>query len=381
MSGKTSYRGFLYQQEIFYDRLLDNLLNGDFQIGFEVSDDVNIEYKIASLVYKDNLIQVKSGDLSEEDFYKIFENWIIETDLSKYQEYHYELISEKKVRVNVDDEFLGKLKKHILDSSEADIRSIRRQAYEKISNANFEEAELINLLEYIKNTKQITECYTMDCIKEHQFKIFDEKFCLDIYEDLTIPRKERFKYIKQKIVNELVDSIEMGNGYIFTSGLFMKYFVEGCQKYSNTNFDPDYIEFRTSEGSQISIDEVLESNSLEVRQLKLAERTNQQIYEDIIREIFYRKLIDYYKESDINKVLITHEEAKCNYESALDELDLNEWKHTPKNVYTATTNKELKSEIISKSGSSKFLQQGCYIHMTSEEVDAKTRIKWGDLDE
>ena len=381
MSGITSYRGFLYQQEIFYDRLLKNLYNGDYEIGFEICDDVNVEYKIASLKYKDYLIQVKSGDLSKEDFYKIFENWILETDFVNLENFTYELISEKKVDIERDDKFLKDLKDHILNAKDSDIRSIKRQCCDKIIKNNYDEAELYTLLKQINEKCIITDNLDIEWVKQDQFKIFNEKCCADIYSDLTIPRKERFDFLKQKIIKELIDSVESKCGYKLASGTFQKYIIEGSQKFGNETFEPDFMEFKKSKNIETTIKEIYQDNKLEVKQLKLAERSNQQIYEDILRELFYRKLIDYYEERDINKILITHEEAKDNFFSAIDELELIGKEKTPKNVYIATTNKEIKSEIISNSRSCSFLQKGCYVHMTSDQVDESVRIKWGEISE
>lgn len=381
MSGITSYRGFLYQQEIFYDRLLNNLFNGDFEIGFEIADDVNIEYKLATLKYRDNLIQVKSGNLTKEDLFKIFDNWILETDFSRYQDFNYELISEKKVNLKTDDQFLEDLKSHIINSKDNDKRSIKRQTYDKIIGLGYDEKQLVDYLKHVRDTYIITDCYDIKDVKKNQFDLFDDKCCNDIDNNLSVPKKERFKYIKQKIFEELVNKVETGSGYIIASGRFIKYWGESCQKFGNEKFEPDFIEFKNNKNVEFNINEILNDNKLEVKQLKLAERTEQQIYEDILKELFYRKLIDYYKELDNNKVLMTHEEAKDNYVSAIDELELNERDKTPKNIYIVTTNKEIKSEIISTSGSSKFLQKGCYIHMTSEEVDESLRIRWGDLND
>ena len=378
-AGVTSYRGFLYQQEFFYKFLLKNINNGDFNIGFEVSDDVNIEYKLASISYKKILIQVKTGDLDDDDFYKIFDNWLIETAFDSYKEYRYQLISEKKVSFDVDSNFFTALKKHIGEAKDADIRTIKRKAYNKIKD--LDSSFVDNILNHIIDNYDVIDNYSIETIKREQYEIFDSRFCVDINKDLIVPRKERFDFVKQKITNEMVASIESRWGYSISNVDFTKYLILACQKYGNEIFDPDFIEFRNKNKVERQIESILSEDKLEVKQLRLAERSDEQIYEDVLRELFYRRLIDFYKEKDINKVLSTHEEAKNNYRDALDKLDFYGKEKSPKNIYFTTTQTPIKSKIISQAGESVFLQKGCYIYMTSQEVDDNTRIKWGDIDD
>ena len=179
----------------------------------------------------------------------------------------------------------------------------------------------------------------------------------------------------------MVASIEARLGYSISNIDFSKYWIISCQKYSNEIFDPDYIEFSTNSKVEQHLQSILNGDKIEVKQLRLAERSDKQIYEDVLKEVFYRRLIDFYKEKDINKVLYTHEEAKNNYLDALDRLDFEGKEKSPKNIYFTTTQTPIKSKIISQAGESAFLQKGCYIHMTSQEVDDNIRIKWGDIDD
>ncbi len=377
-AGVTTYRGFLYQQEYFYKFLIENIFNGDFLIGFEINDDVNIEYNLASIKYSETLIQVKSGDLGLDDVYKIFDNWLIETDFSNYSKYSYKLISEKTFSIVLNEEFLKSYKDHILDSATKDVRSIRRKAYDKIKL--IEEAEREKIINHIFTHYNIDGNKSLQSIIEDQERLFYEKFCTDIDNDLTIPKKERLKFNKNAIFENITESIKNRKAYSINNNEFFSLLTRGSQKYGNEIFDPDdFTEFKEDNYTIEQLNMILNENRLEVKQLKLAERTSTQIYEDILKELFYRRLITYYNEVDKSKVLSTHEEARSNYLDAFDRLTLKNAELSPKNLYIETTLTDIKSKIIADTGGSRFLQKGCYIHMTSSDIDEKLRIKWGDI--
>ena len=376
MSGITSYRGFLYQQEVFYKILLEKLNSNCTEICFEIADDVSVE-KLVDCKISNELIQVKTGQINAEDCYKIFENWIISTDINKFENFQYMLFSEKAISVIIDDNFKDELKKHVLSAQQSDIRTVRRKAYEKIKTLKPEELDAV--LSHIKKSYKTKESVQLVEIKNEQFELFNKEYCVDIDKELTAPRKERFEYVKTKIFNDLVEEVENGNGYKINYETFKKYWIESCQRFGNDIYNPEYSVFKSNPSTKAVMESSLSENRLEIKQLKLAGRTDDQIYEDILRELFYRQLLPYYAEKNNNLILTTHEEAKDNYNKALEELEFEGKPLLPKNVYFMTTRKDIKSEIISKTGGSSFLQKGCYIHMTSLDVDDSLRIKWGDL--
>ena len=118
-----------------------------------------------------------------------------------------------------------------------------------------------------------------------------------------------------------------------------------------------------------------ERKKREVKQLFLVNSKEEFVLRGIVNELFYKDFRDVFAEQKAMDISNLEEFAKSNYEIVKDELGED---CTPKELYDRTTAMSIESDIISKGP---MYRNGCYIYLTSDEIDEDLQIEWGEESE
>ena len=111
LCGIYSLRGYLYQIIVFAEMILKNI-SANTVIIYEGQEDIDIENSDYSQIINDvELIQVKSGSVTNTILYGVVANWLINSDLANKK---LKLIYEKGDLI-LDDDFFEKFYLFISD--------------------------------------------------------------------------------------------------------------------------------------------------------------------------------------------------------------------------------------------------------------------------
>lgn len=373
-SGITSQYGFLFQRKVFVLYVLENM-NVKQRFCFEGKDDVEIaaDEKIYELdVSESNCVQVKSGQVDQSCFSKVVGNWLL---LDSVKSDHYTLFIENELKFdmsleNVTNEMLvfvekGKSKKK---------SSIARKVYEQYKDDidNDDAQKLKNDIKNIVDKIKIDKC-SIDELDLRLETIFFEKYCTDIVE-YDIAKKKRLEKFIQDINKQIDESIKQKKAYSLVFSELMKLIVTVSEEISDKSYKVDIKLLKPvfAEKAKKIVDE---KKKREVKQLFLVSSQDEFVLRGIVNELFYKDFRDVFAEQKAMDISNLEEFAKENHEIAKDELGED---CTPKELYDRTTAMSIDSDIIPRGP---MYKNGCYIYLTSDEVDEDLQIEWGEESE
>ena len=358
LCGIYSLRGYLYQIIVFAEMILNNI-SANTAIIYEGQEDIDIEKSDYSQIINDvELIQVKSGSVTNTILYGVVANWLINSDLANKK---LKLIYEKGDLI-LDDDFFEKFYLYISDKERLKKDTKFTKCYNKyLGKKNSIKSDFDF---YIRKAELLKTCFdeVIDDIyefikinynleKRTDIEAFGYYFCKRIVENVFINVKESKNYRcnysdYNSIIEEILKNIK-ADKYIFD-----------LEKYQSidlgelvTKIDPLFFE-----------------------QIKKVSKKKNFIITNIQAELEYELFRNSIEESNINLLKQTESTAKNN--RMIQEG--NEENINSNNLYYNTIKMPLNSQILYENNDSRI---GCYNFLTSSKCPKNLRINWEVSDE
>lgn len=370
-AGIDSQYGFLYQRYVFIKVLLDNVGMNNF-FTYEGKDDIDIieKDKIMTVATTNNMfIQVKSGTVSRECWAKIIGNWLL---MDGYNDACFNLVLENKLAFEkTEAAVINDVYEFFLEGGTKRSTSIANKVYNKFIAGKTEDS-IKNLIKRItKNTvftiKSLVE------IKADIYEKFASIYCTDIkiYEIAKRKRLERFEdYVNRNIDN----AFEKKKPYTLRYQDFISIISEVSSEVSDTKYNINTADLKKRKQSDAK--RMLESDNIrEVRQLRLVKNDDGFIVSQLVKELLYKDLRSVYAEN--GGLLISNMEdiAYTNYQDTCFELPEDV---APSLLFKETMKKPIPSSIVDNNT---IYRYGCYIFLTSDDVNEEMKISWGKENE
>ena len=373
-SGITSQYGFLFQRKVFVLYVLENM-NVKQRFSFEGKDDVEIseDEKIYELDSSEsNCVQVKSGKVDKNCFSKVIGNWLL-LDCVKSQKYTLFVENELEIDMSMDSiicEMLSFVEKGKSEKKTSIANKIYEQ-YKDDVNDN-ESNKLKDDIRNIVNRITIDKC-SMDELDLRLETVFFEKYCTDILE-YDIAKKKRLEKFMQDINKQIDESIKRKKTYSLVFAELIKLIVTVSEEISDKSYTVDVKLLKPvfAEKAKMIVNE---RKRREVNQLFLVNSKEEFVLRGIVNEIFYKDFREVFAEQKSLDISNLEEFARENYDIAKDELGV---ECTPKKLYDRTTVTPIDSDILPKGS---MYRNGCYIYLTSDEIDEDLQIGWGEESE
>lgn len=373
-SGITSQYGFLFQRKVFVLYVLENM-NVKQRFSFEGKDDVEIseDEKIYELDSSEsNCVQVKSGKVDKNCFSKVIGNWLL-LDCVKSQKYTLFVENELEIDMSMDS-IICEMLSFVEKGKSKKKTSIANKIYEQYKddiNDN-ESNKLKDDIRNIVNRITIDKC-SMDELDLRLETVFFEKYCTDILE-YDIAKKKRLEKFIQDINKQIDESIKRKKTYSLVFAELIKLIVTVSEEISDKSYTVDVKLLKPvfAEKAKMIVNE---RKRREVNQLFLVNSKEEFVLRGIVNEIFYKDFREVFAEQKSLDISNLEEFARENYDIAKDELGVG---CTPKKLYDRTTVTPIDSDILPKGS---MYRNGCYIYLTSDEIDEDLRIGWGEESE
>ena len=373
-SGITSQYGFLFQRKVFVLYVLENM-NVKQRFCFEGKDDVEItaDEKIYELdASPSNCVQVMSGVVDATCFSKVIGNWLL---LDSVKADTYTLFVENELNFDLSVENITNEMMSFVDKGKGKKRtSIARKVYEQYKeDIDCDKAKKLKCdIKTIIQKIEIDKC-SVEELDLRLETIFFEKYCTDIVE-YDIAKKKRLEKFIQDINKQIDDSIKQRKTYSLVFPELMKLIISVSEEINDHSYKVD-IKLLKPVFAEKAQKIVEERKRREVRQLFLVNSQEEFVLRGIVNELFYKDFREVFvgqREIDISNL---EEFAKENYEIAKDELGA---ECTAKKLYDRTIVKSIDSDIIPRGP---MYKNGCYIYLTSDEVEEDLQIEWGEENE
>lgn len=373
-SGITSQYGFLFQRKVFVLYVLENM-NVKQRFSFEGKDDVEIseDEKIYELDSSEsNCVQVKSGKVDKNCFSKVIGNWLL-LDCVKSQKYTLFVENELEIDMSMDS-IICEMLSFVEKGKSKKKTSIANKIYEQYKddvNDN-ESNKLKDDIRNIVNRITIDKC-SMDELDLRLETVFFEKYCTDILE-YDIAKKKRLEKFIQDINKQIDESIKRKKTYSLVFAELIKLIVTVSEEISDKSYTVDVKLLKPvfAEKAKMIVNE---RKRREVNQLFLVNSKEEFVLRGIVNEIFYKDFREVFAEQKSLDISNLEEFARENYDIAKDELGV---ECTPKKLYDRTTVTPIDSDILPKGS---MYRTGCYIYLTSDEIDEDLQIGWGEESE
>lgn len=373
-SGITSQYGFLFQRKVFVLYVLENM-NVKQRFSFEGKDDVEIseDEKIYELDSSEsNCVQVKSGKVDKNCFSKVIGNWLL-LDCVKSQKYTLFVENELEIDMSMDS-IICEMLSFVEKGKSKKKTSIANKIYEQYKddvNDN-ESNKLKDDIRNIVNKITIDKC-SMDELDLRLETVFFEKYCTDILE-YDIAKKKRLEKFIQDINKQIDESIKRKKTYSLVFAELIKLIVTVSEEISDKSYTVDVKLLKPvfAEKAKMIVNE---RKRREVNQLFLVNSKEEFVLRGIVNEIFYKDFREVFAEQKSLDISNLEEFARENYDIAKDELGV---ECTPKKLYDRTTVTPIDSDILPKGS---MYRNGCYIYLTSDEIDEDLQIGWGEESE
>lgn len=373
-SGITSQYGFLFQRKVFVLYVLENM-NVKQRFSFEGKDDVEIseDEKIYELDSSEsNCVQVKSGKVDKNCFSKVIGNWLL-LDCVKSQKYTLFVENELEIDMSMDS-IICEMLSFVEKGKSKKKTSIANKIYEQYKddvNDN-ESNKLKDDIRNIVNKITIDKC-SMDELDLRLETVFFEKYCTDILE-YDIAKKKRLEKFIQDINKQIDESTKRKKTYSLVFAELIKLIVTVSEEISDKSYTVDVKLLKPvfAEKAKMIVNE---RKRREVNQLFLVNSKEEFVLRGIVNEIFYKDFREVFAEQKSLDISNLEEFARENYDIAKDELGV---ECTPKKLYDRTTVTPIDSDILPKGS---MYRNGCYIYLTSDEIDEDLQIGWGEESE
>lgn len=373
-AGIVAQYGFLFQRKAFVLFLLKNL-NTQLVYYFEGKDDIEITLDDKIYLLNDNssnYVQVKSGIVDENCFNKIIGNWLLLDNTNNNQ---FTILLENDLNFSHDyNSCIDSILQFIFAGKEKRKTAIARKVYDKYkvdiksNDSNTLKEDIAAIFKVIK--KKVLSINELESEIE---KVYFDEYCADI-KTFEMAKHKRLEKFIQSIYKHIDDSINNKKECKIVFSDIIKIISNISENISDTRYSIDITEFK--KGMVNEAEKIVREHSLrEVLQLSLVNDKEKFVIEGIVKELLYKDFrsvyIDY-KTLDISNIEAI---AKDNFDSLLYDLEENV---SPKDLYNKTTAKIIESDFLPKGG---LYSTGCYIFLTSENVDEDKQITWGISDE
>lgn len=369
-SGITSQFGFEYQKLVFIYKAMQ--INNDEYIIYEGEDDIEIdkENPLSTFETSKYLCQTKSGNVTLPIFKKILLNWLLNLDKHTC----FICVSENHFPTN-DESFADIFANEIIKSNKQENALISRVKDKYTTQKNIEDLKNdINML--LSKAEFLT--FNIEKLVNESIKKFAELYCEDTCSKVI--GRERYYLLCRTLHEDITESLIKKENYKLSfKTLFLK-ILSVCEAITDEKYDISYFEFKKRAYSKI--EEILESQSDAVRQLKLVFPGNDKaVISGLTEQMFYEDLREYFisinKQEEINNL---ERVAKYNYDETLQYFAGYGEERTPYKTYYKTVKKNLPAPLPSdRSSSFSFYRHGCYIHLTDTGIDKDLKIKWGEI--
>lgn len=361
--------GFLFQRYVFIDIVISQMSNEKI-FTYEGKDDIDISpndqiLSIAKDENKNQFVQVKSGIVQKECWAKIIGNWLL-ADITAY---HKVIIENPLLFDPKSEEMVKYLCDYFKNGQNKRVNSIARKVYDKYITSSQEYETLKNDIININQSIDI-EILPIQTLITKITETIKNIYCQDIktYEKAKDIRTERLIW---NINKDLDKKISEHNPFILDYISFMKYVTDVINQVSDKNYSVNTSLKLKKEKELITKEFIRNSQSREIKQLRLVKNDEGFIINSLARENLYKDFRDIYNGIEIINM---EEIAFTNYDNARNELDD---QATSKDLYFKTINKNIPSSILNNSP---IYSNGCYIYLTGDNIEPEKQISWGNDD-
>ncbi|MBR2692753.1 MAG: hypothetical protein IKE69_00925 [Thermoguttaceae bacterium] len=366
-AGIVSQYGFLYQKYIFIKMVLDNIGMDKFFV-YEGTEDIDIPeieritpLSVSNITY----IQVKSGNVSRDCWFRILGNFLLNND--NYSTYR--VILEKALSFAIDDnDIIDEVCKYFEEGETKRSTSIANKVFRKCVEGKEKN--------FRKCVQQIIPKISSDVISFEELekdilKSFKSVYCSDItmYEMAKECRCERFV---ECICSKIDEAIKKKKSYTLRYQDFVGIIQRSSSEISDQKYTIDVSEMRKRKKPEV--ERIMKTNDRrDVRQLRLVNPEGGFLALELVNELLYRDFRDVFLSDESTLISNIEEIAHSNYEyvvhSSLDGL-----KSNPYQIFKRTVDKEIPLSIVDNSP---IYRHGCYVFLTSDEADEDKQISWG----
>lgn len=371
-AGIISQYGFLFQKYVFIDTVI-NHASVELFFTYEGVDDIDITHDMdEGLVMvsssKDTYMQVKSGNVTKECWAKVIGNWILTGNTKTGS---FVLISENELGFDITDEStVESVCKYFENGKSERKNAIARKVNDILlkDKNRYEVKEIIKELSLKCNVvvKSLDDIITDLCQK------IMETYCSDI-KVYNRAKKSRAERLVEYIKAEIDDAIKEKKKYILTFTNLMDIVGRVRSEISDDKYTVDTAALKKRKKKEAET--LVENSELrEIHQLRLVRDDTEFVTKELINELLYKEFREVYVENGI-EISNIEDIAYTNYQDTLFDFD---GKPTPKEVFRNTTQKEIYSRIMDNSP---IYRHGCYVYLTSKEIEEDKQISWGDDNE
>ena len=368
-AGITSQYGFLYQRYVFIKLVLDYAGMNRFFV-YEGIDDIDVSEteRIDSVrVSNDVFYQVKSGNVSQACWAKVLGNFLLNDNDNPT----FNVVLEKNLMFDIYDEIvIEDVCDYFVEGESKKASSIANKVYKKFVNGDEDKKSVFKNLINALLPKVSCIVLPFDKLLEQIEESFRSIYCQDIliYDMAKSCRCERF-------INEIQASINVALEKKTNYALRYQDFVNIVGKVTTEISDQKY----TINISEMKKRKRQEAENLmncgeqrEVRQLQLVNPNSGFIVKELVNELLYRDFRSIYSDSKETLISNIEETAHSNFEDTIYSIPDNS---EPFKVFANTVDKEIPLSIVDNSP---IYRHGCYVFLTSDEIDEDKQITWGD---
>lgn len=353
-SGLFSLRGFLYQMVVYCYEVLKKI-NSENIITYEGEDDVEVENDSSTLVLLSNeLIQVKSGNVTNTIAHGVIANWLNRDDLDSKS---LSLFIESG-NIKFDDEYFEAFYSYISNKDRLmKSGSKTTRCYNKFGG---NKTQLKNAFDkYIKKVNCII--YSWDDLEKAMIDLVKNNF--------SISNQLKAEYFIhnfcERIINEIFDSLKDTESYVCHIATYNQIIRDISRDIleNKYRFNFDKYEDETYETLKSKVD------SRFLDEIKKVSRTKNFLLFNLKAELEYelfRDLIEPSQEKKLDETENTAYNNRMYQDGNADNTDSNK-------LYQNTINMPLNSDLLFDNTDSKI---GCYNFLTTSKCNPKRQISW-----
>ena len=361
MSGIVAQYGFEYQKMVFIESILKTGFSPTVKFSFEKNDDVDIsdEDSICKVDSVDQLIQVKSGKVSQEVLYKVIGNWLI----SVVTPNKYVLCLENALEFDYKEtSFLDGFIAAVDGAKESRTTRILKKVYDKYEKCMGQLKD--NAKEIVE--KIVIEIKSMQEIEQSISSLYISNFCSDIINYSSLCER-RTKELIDSIVAKIGESMRAKKPYILNLSDFIDLNRSISERFNEAKYEIDINDFKKKNENKAKA--LIEDGiNPEIQQLKSVYDSENAILRQMINKLLYEDVKSAFEgTTEFNNV---EYQAKENHTEV---IDFNGENLSAKDLFKMTIEKVLDIPKVPKH---KVFSDGCYIHLTSDSAKNEYKIWW-----
>ncbi len=353
-SGIFSLRGFLYQMVVYCYQVLKKI-NSENIITYEGEDDVEVEKDSSTLVsLSDELIQVKSGSVSNTVAHGVVANWLNRDDLDSKSLYLY--IESGNIEFN--DDYFESFYSYISDKDRREKLGLKTtRCYIKFGG---DKTLLKNAYDkYIKIAK--CKVCSWDALEQEMIEFIKDNF--------SISNQLKAEYFShnfcEKIIDEILGSVKETKSYVCYVSTYNQIIKDISRDISDGKyrFNFDKYEDETYETLKTKVD------SRFLDEIKKVSKAKEFILLNLKAELEYelfRDMIEPPQEKMLDETEATAYNNRMYQDGNTENTDSNK-------LYQNTIKMSLNSDLLFDNIESK---TGCYNYLTTSKCNPKRQISW-----